>query len=181
MVLHVVWENQNGMGRGLLATFVIYRAITGEREGVWPGWGNGTIKDSVGIGTEIDVGAPVETMPILSKTYLSMTAFSEKNLPEVRHSLMKGVGGKISNWNKLDWQQGVCQLLWWRIDGGLTSLTFYKAMNAISSMVFEISLYACVISQLEVLTACHRIKHIPHCGLLDLCLSNGWRLLFSYS
>lgn len=158
------------VGGGSLATFVICGAMTGEREGVWPGWGDDAVEDRVGVGTAMDAGAPVETAPVSSETYLSATAFPEKNSPEVRHGSMEGAGGKMSDWNESDWRRGVCQLPWWRIDGGLT---FRGTMNAIGSMAFEVSLYARAISQSDVLTARRGTKHIPRCGSLDLCSSNG--------
>ena len=89
-------ETVMDVGGGLLETFVSCGAMTGEREGICPGWGGGTIGDRVGVGTEVDTGAPVETVPVSSETYLSATAFLEKNLPVVRDGSMEGVG--VTRW-----------------------------------------------------------------------------------
>jgi len=96
------------VGGGSLATFVSCGAMTGESEGVCPGWGGGAVEDRVGVGTAVDAGAPVETAPVSSETYLSAMAFPEKNSPAVRDGSMEGAGGKMSDWNESDWRRGVC-------------------------------------------------------------------------
>jgi len=96
------------VGGGSLATFVSCGAMTGEREGVCPGWGGDAVEDRVGVGTGVDAGAPVETAPVSSETYLSATAFPEKNSAAVRDGSMEGAGGKMSDWNESDWRRGVC-------------------------------------------------------------------------
>lgn len=64
---------------------------------------------------------------------------------------------------------------------GVEVLTLRGTMNAIGSMAFVVSLYALAISHSEGLTARRGTKHIPRCGSLDLCSSNGCRLSLSYS
>ena len=101
-------ETVTDVGGGSLETFVSCGAMIGEREGICPGWGGGTVGDRVGVGTEVDTGAPVETAPVSSETYLSATAFPEKNSPAVRDGSMEGAGGKMSDWNESDWRRGMC-------------------------------------------------------------------------
>lgn len=101
-------ETVTDVGGGSLATFVSCGAMTGESEGVCPGWGGDAVKDRVGVGTAVGAGAPVETAPVSSETYLSATAFPEKYSPAVRDGSMEGAGGKMSDWNESDWRRGVC-------------------------------------------------------------------------
>jgi hypothetical protein len=103
-----VAETVTDVGGGSLETFVSCGAMTREREGICPGWGGGTVGDRVGVGTEVDTGAPVETAPISSETYLSATAFPEKNSRTVRDGSMEGACGKMSDWNESNWRRGVC-------------------------------------------------------------------------
>ncbi len=64
---------------------------------------------------------------------------------------------------------------------GKGKLTLRGTMNAIGSMAFVVSLYPLAISHSEVLMARRGTKHIPHCGSLDLCSSNAYKLSPSYS
>ena len=50
----------------------------------------------------------METVPVSRETYLSATAFPEKDSPAARDGLMEGAGGKMLDWNELDWPCGVC-------------------------------------------------------------------------
>jgi hypothetical protein len=108
-------ETVADVGDGSVDTFASCGAMTGEREGICPGWGGGTVGDRVGVGSAVvDAGPLVETAPVSSETYLSATAFPEKNSPEVSDGSMEGAGGKMSDWNESDWRRGVrgvCQLV----------------------------------------------------------------------